>query len=314
MSRNRRRVQPTVEPQEVNGQWTTRTMVYRELLETTIRGLFKITAPDDWDEDYILSLLIHDGSFAIAKTVSGILPLRTSYSGLNYMNYPVNCVISVPVLPEMELSIGTECEIIYLQRNRSGYGFYTYDSLIDITAERLASADACIDINLMNSRVAYIAEAETKAQAASIKEAYSRVTNGEPLVVVRKGSTNGAMATDGLNVFFNSVKNNFIADVVQDEKRSIVNEFLTWVGINNANTDKRERLVTGEVDSNNDELSCNIAHFKRILSKQVKKVKKLYPEIDFNMEFQFDASNLRKGLMNAVMGTHQPMGVSSSKQ
>lgn len=314
MSRNRRRVKPATEPQDVNGQWTARTMLYRELLETTVRGLFKIEAPDDWDEDYLLSLLIHEGSFCVANTVAGVLPLRTGYSGLNYMNYPTHCVISVPELPEMELQIGSECQIIYLQRRMIGYGFYTYDSLIDTTAERLASADACIDVNLMNSRVAYIAEAETKAQAETVKEAYSRVTNGEPLVVVRKGSMDNKTVSQGMNVFFNSVKNNFIADVVQDEKRSIVNEFLTWIGINNANTDKRERLVTGEVDSNNDELACNIAHFKRILKKQVTKTKKLYPDLNFNMEFEFDVSNVKKGLLNAVMGTRKPMGVSSPKQ
>lgn len=313
MSRNRRRAAP-IEPTDVNGQWTARTLFYREQLEVAIRGLFKITAPDDWDEDYMLYLLIHEGSFAITRSVAGILPFRTSYAGLNYMNYPTRCVISVPNFKEMNRRIGKECEIIYLQRSFQGYGFYTYNSLIDITAERLASADACIDVNLMNSRVAYIAEAETRAQSETIKDAYSRISKGEPMVVVRKGSTDSKIATQGMQVFFNSVKNNFIADIVQDEKRSIVNEFLTWVGVNNANTDKKERLITGEVDSNNDELSCNIAHFKSILKKQVRKTKKLYPELDFNMEFQFDASKIRKELTNAVMGTHQSMGVSSPKQ
>lgn len=315
MSRNRRRVAPLpIEPTEVNGQWNVRTMFYREQLETSIRGLFNVTAPDDWDNDYMLYLLIHEGVFAITRSIAGILPFRTSFAGVNYMNYPKQCIISVPTFKEMRRTISTDCEIIYLKRSGMQYGFYTYDSLINITAERLASADACIDVNLMNSRVAYIAEAETKAQADTIKAMYSKVTTGEPLVVMRKGSSDSKIVTDGMHVFFNSVRNNFIADVVQDEKRSIVNEFLSWVGVNNANTDKKERLITGEVDSNNQELECNMSHFRSILKKQVQKTYKLYPELkgEFNIEFRFDPEKVRKGLMDATLGTHQPMGVSPS--
>ena len=100
----------------------------------------------------------------------------------------------------------------------------------------------------MNSRMAYVAEAETKAQAESIKLAYDKVSNGEPLVVYSKDVS---LNSTGLNVFFNNVKQNYIADMVQDSKRTIINEFLTAIGVNNANTDKRERRVTGEVDAKN---------------------------------------------------------------
>lgn len=50
----------------------------------------------------------------------------------------------------------------------------------------------------MNSRMAYVAEAETKAQAESIKLAYDKVSNGEPLVVYRKDVS---LNSTGLNVF-----------------------------------------------------------------------------------------------------------------
>ena len=36
------------------------------------------------------------------------------------------------------------------------------------------------------------------------------------------------------------------------------NEFLTCLGINNSNTDKRERLISAEVNSNNQFVSCNV--------------------------------------------------------
>ena len=42
----------------------------------------------------------------------------------------------------------------------------------------------------------------------------------------------------------------FIADKLQVLKRQIWNEALTYIGIENANSEKRERLVTDEVTSN----------------------------------------------------------------
>lgn len=312
MSRNRRRAAPVIRPEGVEGLWNSRTMYYRQKLAIIIKGLFKVDIPIYWDYDYCIDQLIYNGVFAVTDTVAGILPFRTSFAGNNYMNQPVMCVISVPHFPQMNRYIGTNCEIFFMQRSLSGYGFFTFQRTLDIYAERLASADACIDVNLMNSRIAYLVEAETKAQAETIKQAYSDVTAGEPLVVLRK-SSGGDMkfGSTGMNAFFNNVKQNFIAGDVQDIKRSIMNEFLTDIGINNANTDKKERLISAEADSNNDELACNIAHLKQIMSRQEKRIKNLYPDLKFSIKFQFDASNVRRQA-NAIVERSKPMGVSSS--
>ena len=63
-----------------------------------------------------------------------------------------------------------------------------------------------------------------------------------------------------MQFFKNDVKNTYIADMVQAEKRAIYNEFLTQIGINNAAEEKRERLLVDEVNSNNDELMINMSY------------------------------------------------------
>lgn len=311
MSRNRRRAAPSVAPEKPQGLWTARTLYYRDQLAIICKGLFDVELPIEWDYDYVLDNLIYRGVFAVTDTSAGILPFRTAFSGTNYMNQPVNCVIDVPHFKEMRRVIGEECEIFFLMRKTSAYGFYNYQQTFDIFAERLASADACVDVNLMNSRIAYLIEAETKAQAETIKKAYSDVTMGEPYVVIRKGSVDSKLASQGVTAFFNNVSGNFIAGDVQDVKRTIINELLTQWGINNANTDKKERLITGEVDSNNQELACNINTFRAVMERQNKRVKKLYPELEFNIEFAFDPEKVREQAY-ATMVTNKPMGVSPS--
>ena len=63
------------------------------------------------------------------------------------------------------------------------------------------------------------------------------------------------MDTDNITVL--NTTSPIVFDKLQIQKTNILNECLTFLGINNANTDKRERLVTNEVDSNNEMIQIN---------------------------------------------------------
>lgn len=275
-------------PKDVNGTFmVTRTAFYRTELMKLVGGIFKIECPVDWDKDYMRDTLLRYGYLIVSDTDFGVLPLQGALQGYNYFNNPTDVIINVPLIPGLNKKIGVDCELLYIQRIPQSRIYYNFIKIVDIYAQRLASADAAIDVNLMNSRMAYVAEAETKAQAESIKLAYDKVSNGEPLVVYRKDV---ALNSTGLNVFFNNVKQNYIADMVQDSKRTIINEFLTAIGVNNANTDKRERLVTGEVDANNQELVANTTIWKENLKRCCDKINAMF-NVGLSVTLQFDASN-----------------------
>lgn len=276
-------------PTKVDGQHTSRTLFYKEQLLKKVKGIFKIECPQEWDKDYILNTLLYFGYFTVTDTPAGVLPLKCGTYGVNYFGNPVKVIIAVPILKQMKRTIDEDCVLYFLERTPSKT-YYSFGKLIDIYAEKLASCDAAIDVNLMNSRMAYMAEAETKAQAETIKKMYDEVTEGNPLVVYRKDAVMG----EGLKMFFGNVKNTFVSDMIQDEKRAIINEFLTEIGINNANTDKRERLNADEVNANNEELALNIAHWKSNLEVCNKKVKEMFPEINFSITLQFDVSNRKE--------------------
>ena len=50
------------------------------------------------------------------------------------------------------------------------------------------------------------------------------------------------------------MRSDYIADKLEDLRRALVNDFLTEIGINNANLSKRERLNSDEVNANNEEV------------------------------------------------------------
>lgn len=296
-----------VEPKKVNGQLNLRAEFYRSELRKLVKGLFEIKCPESWDIDYILDNIIDMGYLIITDTDFGVLPLRGALQGYNYFGNPTNAIITVPLIPQLHKTIGVDCEMLYLMRTREKV-YYTLSQNIRIYAYKLAAADAAIDVNLMNTRTAYMIEAETKAQADTIKLMYDKVAEGEPMVVYRKDAV---LNQNGMQLFFGNVKNTYIADLVQDSKRTIINEFLTSIGINNANTDKRERLNADEVNANNDELLVNTNRWTENLEKCCEKINRMFG-IDFSMKLKFDVSN-RKESVDDISGQHKSLETEKSE-
>lgn len=302
MSKARR---PPYKPKNVNGQLALRTEFYRQQLYKVVKGMFKLTCSLDWDSEYLRNvLLLEEGKIVITDTVAGVLPVRASLTGITYTGAPSEAIIALPILGDFTRTIGIDCEVLYLERFATGT-FYTFRKIVQVFAEKLASADCSIDVNLMNSRLGYIIEAENKAQAETIKETFDRITEGEPLVVYRKD----VLKTDGIQAFFGNVKQQYVAGDVQDTKRTIMCEFLTAIGINNANTDKKERLITSEANSNNIELCANVSLWKYNIDRCVKRIKRMFPDLEFDFKLEFDPSNLDiGGIMNDIQGSHPDMG------
>ena len=284
-------------PKNVNGQLALRTAMYKRELWKIVKGIFKVTLPDDWDRDYILNFLTRFGYITITDSVAGVIAIRCTLTGMNYLNLPTKVLVSAPIIGNFEKTIGVDCEILYLERVW-GNVYYNYESLVNTYAEKLASADGSLDVNIMNSRTAYMFEATSQGQADAIKNVYDKATSGEPLVVYRKDEL--AQGNDGLKLLLGNVKQNFIGTDLCDVKRSIMNEFLTFLGINNANTDKKERLITNEVESNNVELEVNISLFKDNLKTCVDKIHRIFPALNFNIEIRYNPLEIRN-MVNSIV-------------
>lgn len=266
-----------VKPNNINGQWTLRTVFYKEQLELILKGLIEIECPDTWDTDFVLTTLLFDGKFAVIDSSAGIVPMNCGTYGVNMYYRNSHVVIANPVLGDMDATIGVDCELVYLMDNK---WYRTFNPIVDIYAEKLANCDASIDVNLMNSRVAWLAKVENQKQANEVKMSYEKVSQGEPIVVV--GDNSGA--TTGMEMYNTDVKNTYICDLVQTEKKAIWNEFFTLVGINNTNIEKKERLITGEVDGNVDEIECNISRIRTNLKYCENKVNSMFGNI---LHFKF---------------------------
>ena len=100
------------------------------------------------------------------------------------------------------------------------------------------------DVNIKTLKAPFIIKTDDKT-VLTLKNVLDRIDNNEWAIF---GDKNYNIA-DAFEVFQTGVK--CLTTELTDTYHDILNEALTYMGINNANTDKRERLITSEADANN---------------------------------------------------------------
>ena len=257
-----------VEPRSVEGLNNTSVLYYTQQLIKKLFGVFEIQgAPDGWDINYMKERIFLDGRLCVTDTAMGVLPLQTGVAGINVFNHPTTCVIANPVLGTFERIIDTDCALVLLQ-----FDYGNAWPMINRYAALLASCDGSIAVNLINSRVAAIFGAENKKEAESYKLMYDQITEGKPGVFVGE-----AMAKKlSERLMYNRVKESYVADQIENLKHQIMDDFLSDLGVENANTDKRERLITNEVESNYQEVRAGAEHWLDNINVGFAKANDLY--------------------------------------
>lgn len=255
----------TTNPKKVDPNSTTFMYYVRALFRKAMSIYNFKNVPETWDYDYMVSVLLSQGFITITDTPLGVIPLRCGVSGINVYNHPTTVIIANPVIGNLERTIDDDCALVKIS--------YDYRGILDIVykyASMLADCDSSISVNLMNSKVTFIAMCTSKQQAASMKLMYDEITKGSPAVFVKGDQINAEQ------IFYNHVKENFIAGEVQILKRKIMSEFLTEIGVNNANTDKKERLTDNEVEANDSEIQLNAGYWLENMREGFDKANKMY--------------------------------------
>lgn len=261
------------QPTDVHGQYNARTWYYKERLLRRLMSIFEIEgAPASWDIEWFKKNLLLRGYMCVGNTSAfGVIPMRCTYHGLNVYDRPTKCTISNHAISNLTLKIGKDCVLVHLQNNYQGVW-----SLLNIYAEKLAAIDSGIEVNIMNTKAAWMFDCDGKAQEETAKKIYDDITSGRPAVFARANHSSSLNSDGKIGITMLNVKNTYIADMLQDAKREVRYEFLSELGINNANVDKKERVNTLEVSANDDELRNAVDDWKSNLERQFEQINKMF--------------------------------------
>lgn len=236
-------------------------------------SVFEWDIPETWNKDYFLYVLYCWGYVAVINTDKfGVIPQGCGLKGYDVFYAPTHAVIANPLLSGiLEPRIGTQCELMKLQPDFSGIL-----DLVGHYAEQMALASQSVSVNLLNSKLSYVFTAKTKALAESLKKMYDQIASGEPAVVIDSRLKNTADGEETWKAFEQNVGGNYIVTNLLADLRKIEAMFDTEIGIPNANTDKRERLIQDEVNANNIETYSKCAMWLENLQDACKRVNDMF--------------------------------------
>lgn len=242
----------------------------RSLLQKAVSQIVVKGAPDYWPTNYLLYSLFSFGFCAVINTDRfGVIPQHCSLSGRNVFYQPSHVVVANPLIKTAgPAEIGETAGLLLLQPDYGGI----WDT-VSYYADMMALAAQSVGVNLINTKLAYVLLVKNKAAADTAAKLYDQVASGKPAVVFDKAAFDGGLKWE---LFDAAVKNNFIAPELVTMLRTLEQRFCTEVGIRNANTDKRERLISDEVNANNDETLSRLDLWLDTLNESAKRVNKLF--------------------------------------
>ncbi len=161
---------------------------------------------------------------------------------------------------------------------------------LQLYAKRLYEVERTIDVNVKAQKTPILINCEEN-QRLTLKNLYMQYDGNQPFIFADKK----VFDPESLTVLKTDAP--YIGDKLQIYKHEIWNECLTFLGIDNANTDKKERLITDEVESNQEFINTNLEIMFLTRKQAVKKINEIFG-LDVDVKIRDDIKLIDENLRN----------------
>lgn len=287
-----------------NAQALTERMYMRVLTELAVNRFKWVGLPDTIDERFLETTLFFQGLsvFYWDQDFDKFLALRSSGTGpINHYDNPTKFTVTGNLMfhskmlqagqtwvtdPETkELTpIPAECVPIWANTMRC-----PDLDIVQIYAGKLARADQTIEIAIRNSRFTKLVAGDENSQLSMVN-LMRLVDDGLPVI-----SINTAMDVNAIQSLDVGPTMGIISEL-QIARTRLWNECMGLLGIQNANQDKKERLVADEVAANDEQTmgTRNIAMASRRYAASL--INKLY-DLTVSVQWNADLEPAYKAMM-----------------
>lgn len=157
-------------------------------------------------------------------------------------------------------------DVVYIMNNEIQKP--TKDTLT-LFAARLYETERTSDVNLQAQKTPILIEGD-KNTLLTLKNVYMNYSGNMPVIYGNKRFD----LSNKLNVLRTDAP--YIVDKLEEHKHNLWNDCMTFLGINNANTSKKERLITSEVEANDDLVNYYLNCFYKTRKKAADEIKEKY--------------------------------------
>lgn len=265
------------------------TDVFDRMLYERVCSILDITYNANIDIDYFKWVLLCGGYICITNTdLYGLIAQYPMLTGFNIYFKPTTASIhtyaSNATIDISDMQIGRDCSVIYLRPTFCGIfdiiGFYSY---------KLALVASAFDMNVFNSKLAFLIAAKNKASANALKKIYDTVQAGNPAAafdVSLKNEDSHGVSQDAWESFNKDLKTNFIAPELIEVFEKLLDQFDTEVGIPSVGSDKKERMNVLETSKNDAESVTRLTTWLETMKVGVEMTNKLYPEMNLEIKIR----------------------------
>lgn len=199
---------------------------------------------EDKTKGFMVTGLAPNGKINIYNEETLVRPYATGYNG-------------------DQLENGVDCVII---RNNDE-SLATSDD-IQMFAFKLATIERTIDVNIEAQKTPIIIEC-TEKERLSMRNFMKQRQDNEPLIFVTD-----KMNHEGIKV--HDLKAPLVFKDLELQKHMVWNEVMTFLGLQNANQDKRERLVADEVEANNEQVEASLNAGLKARKRACEEINKMF--------------------------------------
>ena len=270
-----------------------RTMIdYNDRLKMLSVSLFTWKGLDDiagtGASRFLELSLYEDGKGVFVKDDElGYMALKVSPSDkLNIYNLPTKVMAwSIGYNKQYEFD-----DVVYIMNNELQKPTREF---MELFAYRLYETERTIDINLQAQKTPILIEGDTKT-ILTLKNVYMQYSGNTPFIFGNKQFD----ISNKLNVLKTDAP--YIIDKLDVHKHQIFNDALTVLGIDNANTDKKERLITNEVESNEELIKYYLNCYYKTRKKACDDINEKFG-LDISIELNKDIIDLLNVTENDII-------------
>lgn len=153
---------------------------------------------------------------------------------------------------------------------------------VNYYVQEMLDIETAIRANLRKQVKPYFAIATDKNKY-TVKSIIDDYENGEDVVIIDK--TLGEDGFDGLKLLTANVE--YLVDKLRAEERSRESALLTYLGVSNVNMEKKERLITDEVNGNEEFVNLNLSIRAKGRLDAMVELQKIYPEVECVLNIEY---------------------------
>lgn len=271
---------------------------YLERLKQVAISQFEwLNLPSSMNAQFLERCLYEFGKASLLKTKDyGFINAKAvGSSDLNIYMLPssINCFSTDSLNEDRKLYNGfldeETSEYDYCVLVKNNQDMIPTEPTLRLFAWRLYEAERTCDVNIKAQKTPVLIVGDESLKLA-MKNLFEKYEGNEPVIYADKKQ----LGTDTLRALKTDAP--FIADKVMEYKKEIWNEALTFLGINNINVEKRERLVKEEANANNELVNLNLQNRLLVRKEACKQFNELFNLTDSNA---IDV-RVRSDLTNAI--------------